>query len=101
MASDNRISLEIRAAQKAAVLGAIGALKTALQGIIINLHGDERCTLPKIGDKSLAFDEKCAAYMASRADPVPSFLDTGAMVKDRKLVADVAALSWALSPLGG
>ena len=99
MASDNRISLEITAAQKAAIVAAVGALKTALQGIITNLTADERRSLPKIGDKSMAFDEKCAAYMASRADLVPSFLDMDEMAKDRKLVADLLPCFRELAPL--
>ena len=37
MASDNRISVEISAAQKTAIVDAVTALKTALQGITINL----------------------------------------------------------------
>ena len=99
MASDNRISLEITAAQKAAIVSAVGALKTALQDIIINLTVDERRSLPKIGDKSAAFDEKCAAYMASRPDLVPSFLDIDEMAKDRKLVADLLPCFRDLAPL--
>jgi len=99
MASDNRISLEITAAQKAAIESAIGGLKTALEGVLINLNTDERRSLPKIGDKSAAFDEKCAAYMASRPDLVPSFLDTAEMTKDRKLVADLLPCFRELAPL--
>ena len=76
MASDNRISLEITAAQKAAIVDAVMALKAALNGITINLTKEERQSLPKIGDKTLAFDEKCQAYMAARPELVPGFIDT-------------------------
>lgn len=99
MASDNRISLEITAAQKAAIVSAVGALKTALQGIVTNLTADERRSLPKIGDKTVAFDEKCAAYMASRPELVPGFLDTAEMALDRKLVADLLPCLRELAPL--
>jgi hypothetical protein len=99
MASDNRISLEITAAQKAAIETAIGGLKTALDGMLINLTPEEKQSLPRIGDNTLAFDEKCAAYMASRADLVPSFLDTDEMAKDRKLVADLLPCFRELAPL--
>jgi hypothetical protein len=99
MASDNRISLELTAAQKTAIVDAVMALKAALQGVVINLTADERRSLPKIGDKSVAFDEKCAAYMASRPDLVPSFLDTVEMGKDRKLVADLLPCLRELAPL--
>ena len=99
MASDNRISTEITAQKKAAIIAAVQALKTELQGITINLTAEERQALPRIGDSTLAFDEKCAAYMASRADLVPSFLDTAEMAKDRKLVADLLPCLRELAPI--
>lgn len=99
MASDNRISRELTPAEKAAIVDAVTALKTALEGITINLTADERQSLPRIGDNSLAFDEKCAAYMASRADLVPSFLDLAEMAKDRKLVADLLPCFRELAPI--
>ena len=83
MASDNRISLEITAAQKTAIVDAVMALKAALNGITINLTKEERQSLPKIGDKTLAFDEKCQAYMAARPELVPGFIDMAELAKDR------------------
>lgn len=99
MASDNRISTEITAAQLTAITDAIDALKDTLEGITINLTVDERQALPRIGDATLAFDEKCAGYMANRPDLVPSFLDTAEMAKDRKLVADLLPALRALAPI--
>lgn len=99
MASDNRISLELTTAQKTAIVDATAALKAALQGITINLTAEERQSLPRISDRTLAFDEKCAAYMASRADLVPSFLDTAEMAKDRKLVADLLPILREIAPI--
>jgi hypothetical protein len=99
MSSDNRISLKITAAQNAALVSAVNALKTALDVILINLTPDEKQILPRIGDNSMAFDEKCAAYMASWADLVPSFLDADEMAKDRKLVADLLPCFRELAPL--
>jgi len=99
MGSDNRISRSLTPAEEAAIVDAVTALKTALEGITINLTADERQSLPRIGDNSLAFDEKCAAYMASRADLVPSFLDLAEMAKDRKLVADLLPCFRELAPI--
>jgi len=99
MASDNRISFEITAPQKAAIVSAVAALKTALDGVTINLTADERQSLPRIGDNSIAFDEKCQAYMSSRPDLVPSFLDTAEMAKDRRLVADLLPFLRELAPI--
>ena len=47
MASDNRISLEITAAQKTAIVDAVMALKAALNGITINLTAEEKQSLPR------------------------------------------------------
>ena len=99
MASDNRISVEITAAQKTTVVDAVTALKAALQGITINLTKEERQTLPKIGDKTLAFDEKCQAYMTSRPELVPGFIDQVELAKDRKLIADLLPCLREVAPI--
>ncbi len=99
MASDNRISVEITAAQKTAIVDAVTALKTALQGITINLTKEERQTLPKIGDKTLAFDDKCQAYMTARPELVPGFIDLVELAKDRKLIADLLPCLREISPI--
>ena len=99
MASDNRISLEITAAQKTAIVDAVMALKAALNGITINLTKEERQSLPKIGDKTLAFDEKCQAYMAARPELVPGFIDMAELAKDRKAIADLLPCLRELAPL--
>jgi dGTP triphosphohydrolase len=99
MASDNRISIELTAAQKTAIVDAVMALKAALQGIIINLTKEERQSLPKVGDKTLAFDEKCRAYMTSRPELVPGFIDLAELAKDRKLVADLLPCLQEIAPI--
>ena len=99
MASDNRISLDITAAQKAAIVDAVMALKAALNGITINLTKEERQSLPKIGDKTLAFDEKCQAYMAARPELVPGFIDMAELAKDRKAIADLLPCLREIAPI--
>ena len=42
MASDNRISLQVTPAQKAAIDDAIAALKTSMAGLLINLTPEEK-----------------------------------------------------------
>ncbi len=99
MASDNRISLEITAEQEDAIDKAVAALKKALEGLLINLTPEEKQSLPRIGDNSLAFDQKCAAYMANRADLMPGFLDPVEIAKDRKVVAVLQPTLRELAPL--
>ena len=99
MAIDNQISVEITVAQKAAIVAAVGALKTALQPFLINLTVQQRQALPKIGDATLAFHEKCVAYRASRPDLIPSFTDMAELAKDLKLVADLKPCLTEIAPL--
>ena len=87
MAIDNRISLTITPAQKTAITDAVTALKTALAGLTINLTPEERHALPKIADRTTAFDEKCEFYMGSRPELIPSFVDTAELAKDRAAIA--------------
>lgn len=88
MPSDNRISVTMLPADKTAVLAAIATIKTTMP-YLLNLTKEERRGLPKLGDKSLAFDEKCAGYMASRPELVPSFVNAAELVKDRVLMNDL------------
>lgn len=99
MAIDNRISLEITVAQKQAIVDAVTALKAALEPFLINLTVQERSTLPKISDRTLAFHEKCVAYRADRPDLIPSFVDLAEMAKDLKLIADLQPCFTAIAPL--
>lgn len=99
MAIDNRISVEITAAQKTAIVAAVTALKTALEPFLINLTVQERQALPKIGDATLAFHQKCVAYRASRPDLIPSFTNVLELAKDLKLVADLQPCFTDLAPL--
>ena len=88
MASDNRISLDITAAQKTAIVDAVMALKAALNGITINLTKEER-----------QFDEKCQAYMAARPELVPGFIDMAELAKDRKAIADLLPCLREIAPI--
>lgn len=99
MAADNRISIEITPAKKAAIEAAINTLKTELRDVTQSLSADERESLPRIADKTIAFDEKCETYMASRPDLVPGFIDAAERAKDRKLIADLLPSLRELAPL--
>lgn len=89
MATDNRISIHLTPEKKAAIEAGVQGIKAALQGITTSLSEDERTSLPRIADKTLAFDSKCDGYMASRPDLVPNFIDLDERAKDRKLIDDL------------
>jgi hypothetical protein len=92
MPSDNRISASIAAADKTAVLDAIQTIRTKLP-FLVNLTPDERKQLPKVGDKTLAFDQKCAGYMSAHPELVPGFVSTEELAKDRTLAMDLADIA--------
>ena len=88
MPTDNRISATILAADKTAILAAIATIRTKLP-FLVNLTPAERQGLPKMADKTLAFDVKCAGYMAAHPELVPSYVSVPELVKDRALMTDL------------
>lgn len=91
MPDDNRISAEVTAANKTAIMTKLTEIK-ALMPFLLNLTKDERIQLPKLGSASLAFDEQCASYMATAPNLIPPFVDAAEVTKDRNLrivLADV------------
>ena len=91
MPDDNRISAEVTAANKTAIMTKLTEIK-ALLPFLLNLTKDERIQLPKLGSASLAFDEQCASYMATAPNLIPPFVEAAEVTKDRNLrlvLADV------------
>ena len=84
MPNDNRVSAELTAANKTAILTKITEIK-ALMPFALNLTKDERIQLPKLGAASLAFDEQCKSYMTSAPNLVPPFVSVVEVDKDRAL----------------
>ena len=64
-----------------------------------NLTPDESQRLPRLGDKSLAFDEKCTSSMAARPDLVPALVNVPELAKSPDLRADIADILCELDPL--
>jgi hypothetical protein len=77
MPNDNRISAEMTAATKTAILGKIAEIK-ALMPYLLNLTKEERVRLPKFGPQTLQFDEQRATYMASSPNLIPPFTTNSA-----------------------
>ncbi|MDR1400541.1 MAG: hypothetical protein LBJ41_11515 [Treponema sp.] len=64
------------------VYGQIEAVKTALKPYTLALTPQERRSLLKMGDRSLAFVEKAHDYAHDNPDLVPSYLDIDDFDKD-------------------
>jgi hypothetical protein len=89
MPDGNRISAALSDADKTAILQKITEIRTLLP-FLVNLTPDERQTLPKLGEKTLGFDEKCAGYMAANPKLVPGFVEVDELAKDRALRSPLA-----------
>jgi hypothetical protein len=68
----------------------LDALKTLLAPYLTALTPDERKTLPRMADKTVAFVTKTADYAAATPAFVPPFVDLAELTQD---VAGVAALT--------
>lgn len=99
MPDDNRISAELTEADKQAVLDAVTLIRSKIP-FLLSLTPDERQTLPKMSDKSAAFDDKCATYMDSLPALVPGFVDVNEVKKDRALRAQLTDVAAELIALG-
>jgi hypothetical protein len=84
MSNDNRISAVLSDEDVAAVQGALATIRGVLP-FLVTLAAQERQALPRLGPKSVGFDEKCVTYMANRAQFVPGFVDLAEVQKDRAL----------------
>jgi hypothetical protein len=79
---DNRHENAIPEATLTQVYGQINAVKTALDDYLLALTPEERRTMLKMGEKSLAFVEKAHDYASDNPTLVPSYLDMDEFDKD-------------------
>lgn len=100
MSNDNRISAVLSDQDVAAVQAALATLRGVLP-FLVTLTAQERKELPKMGPKSIGFDEKCTTYMANRAEFVPGFVDMAEVQKDRALRAQLLRFAAELESLSG
>ncbi len=89
MAQENRISVKITAEDKTAIDNAVKVLETKLKPYLIALTPEERQTLPKAGDKTVAFLNKTKEFMESNPDLIPNFIDKDEFLVDLKAAEDL------------
>jgi len=75
MAQENRISVKIIAEDKTKIDNAIKVIENTLKPYLTALTSDERQSLPKAADKTVAFLNKTKEFMESNPDLTPSFID--------------------------
>ncbi len=98
MPDDNRISADVSDVDKATILQKIDEIRELLP-FLASLTPDERQTLPKLGEKTLAFDVKASNYMETNPKLVPGFVEMPELIKDRALYTPLAEIVRALSAL--
>ena len=86
MANDNQVSAVLTDQDVAEILSHITAIQKAMPFLISRAEGDISVLL---GEKSVGFDEKCAAYMASNPEFIPGYVDAAEVLKDRALRAQI------------
>ncbi|HET9506121.1 MAG TPA: hypothetical protein VFO93_21455 [Hymenobacter sp.] len=86
----NDFNLSIPAATVQQVQQHLDAIKTILAPYLTSLTPEERKTLPRMADKTVAFVTKTADYAATTPAFVPPFVDPVQLTQD---VAGVAALT--------
>lgn len=80
--NENRISIELSAADVAAINAAIAVLAEKLQPILIALEAEDKKNLAKLGEKSVSFVAKTLQYAESDTEFLPPFIDLPEMKKD-------------------
>src|ERR1041384_269214 len=84
MPNDNQVSASLTDVNVTDLLGHITAIEELLPFLISRADGDNNVML---GEKSVGFDEKCAAYMASNPQFIPGYVNPAEVLKDRALRA--------------
>lgn len=88
MSRDNRLSAALSTASIAAIGQALLAIRGELP-FLLSLVPAERKELPRLGEKTVGFDEKCLHYMQSNPEFLPGFVQVDEVQKDRDLRAQL------------
>jgi hypothetical protein len=88
MTSDNRVSATLSDQDLTDILAAIATIRSKLP-FLVTLSAQERKEMAKMGDKSVGFDEKCTAYMASSPSFLPGFVSVDEVARDRALRSQI------------
>lgn len=98
MPDSNRISASLSAEKLTAISALIASLNQALP-FLVSLSATESRDLPKLGPKTIGFDERCASYMAQAPALVPAFIDLNEVNKDRALREQLSGVGRELGTL--
>lgn len=97
--SENRISIEIKAADLTAINEAAQVIQTRLQPYVIALTADDKQSLPKVKDKSVPFMLKGLQYMQSNPEFIPVYMESAEINKDYTAFDTTKQLLQGLAPI--
>jgi hypothetical protein len=86
MSTPNRVSADIPASVVTEVTNHLNAVRTLLEPYLEVLTPDERKTMAKMSDKTIAFVTKAEGYTKTNPEFVPSFMELPEFYKDMTLV---------------
>lgn len=89
---ENLVNKGIPADVLAQALKQVRDARALLAPYLISLTPDERESIPKMGDKSLAFVTKAAEYAQSLPKLMPQYLDVDAFLIDASVSSDLLEL---------
>ena len=93
MSTKNQISIEIPQAVIDTVTQRLQECKTALAPFLQGLTVDERSSLFKMGDKTVATVQKTKSYVDINPEFVPAYMDKTEFLKDEAVVTSLNPLT--------
>ena len=89
MSTQNQISIEIPQTVIDDVTKKLQECKVALAPYLQGLTSEERMSLFKMGDKTVATVQKTKSYMDTNPEFIPSYMDKDEFLKDEKVVTQL------------
>jgi len=89
MSNANRVSADIPAAVITEVTTKLNEVRALLVPYLEALTPEERRTLPKMSDKTIAFVNKTETYTISNPEFAPGFMEVAEFAKDMQVVVEL------------
>ena len=89
MSNANRVSADIPAAVITDVTNKLNEVRALLLPYLEALTPDERRTIPKMSDKTIAFVNKTETYTISNPEFAPGFMEVAEFSKDMQVVVEL------------
>lgn len=93
MATNNQISIEIPSSVLEEVTQKLQECKTALSPYLQALTVEQRKSLFKMGDKTIATVQKVKSYLETNAEFSPTYLNKNEFLKDEAIVTQLSPLA--------